>query len=66
MLFRFILAAALLGGITLPSIILGSDLKPQSRMAIVRDLTAEYATLKIPLPRGKKGLVLNAPPPAVK
>ena len=60
MIFRTFLAAALLGGITLPSILLGSDLKPQSRLAIVRSLTAEYATLKVPLPRGKKGLVLNA------
>ena len=60
MLFRFFLAAALLGGITRPAIILASDLKLQSRLSIVRGLTAEYATLKVPLPRGKKGLVLSA------
>src|SRR5947209_4207435 len=36
-----------------------SGISPQSRMAIIRGLTAEYANLKVPLPRGKKGLVLN-------
>jgi hypothetical protein len=59
-LFRFLLVAALLAGITLPSNSWGSDLKPQSRLAIVRGLTAEYATLKVPLPRGRKGISLSA------
>ena len=36
-----------------------SDLKPQSRMAIVRGLIAEFASAKTPLPRGEKGLFLK-------
>src|SRR5437870_4111106 len=60
MLCRSRMAAAFVMGIALPAVILASDLQPQSRMAIIRGLTAEYATLKIPLPRGKKGLSLTA------
>jgi len=60
MLCQSHIAATFLVGITIPSVVLASDIQPQSRMAIVRGLTAEYATLKIPLPRGKKGLLLNA------
>jgi len=36
------------------------DLKPKSRMEIMRGLIAEYATVKAPLPRGEKGLFLKA------
>jgi hypothetical protein len=36
------------------------DLKPKSRMDIMRGLIAEYATLKTPLPRGEKGLFVKA------
>ena len=38
---------------------LASQLAPRSRMAIIRELTAEYAGVKTPLPRGEKGLLLN-------
>ena len=36
------------------------DLKPRSRMNILRGLVAEYAVVKAPLPRGQKGLFLKA------
>src|SRR5437016_4524220 len=54
------LLIVLWAGITLPTQIFGADLKPKTRMEIIRSLTAEYATLKVPLPRGKKGLLLKA------
>jgi len=38
----------------------GVDLKPRSRMDIMRGLIAEYATVKAPLPRGEKGLFLKS------
>src|SRR5437016_635174 len=57
---RLFLSGALLLGIALPSALLSSDLKRESRMEIIRGLTAEYATARIPLPRGKKGLLLDA------
>jgi hypothetical protein len=37
-----------------------SGLKPEARMELIRSLTAEYANLKVPLPRGKKGVSLSA------
>jgi hypothetical protein len=37
-----------------------ADLKPASRMAIVRGLVAETATVLAPLPRGEKGLRVSA------
>jgi len=37
-----------------------ADLKPKSRMNLMRGLIAEYATVKAPLPRGEKGLFLKA------
>ena len=49
----FLLAA--LAGYPLPA----TDLQPQSRIAILRELTAEYGTLRAPLPRGEKGLKLK-------
>lgn len=57
---RFCLLAALLVGILATANVLGADLKPESRLAILRGLVAEYATLKVPLPRGEKGLVMKA------
>lgn len=39
--------------------LLGADLKAQSRVAILREMIAEYATLRAPLPRGEKGLRLQ-------
>ncbi|MBI4460085.1 MAG: hypothetical protein HY648_08515 [Acidobacteria bacterium] len=39
--------------------LLRADLKPESRVAILRGLVAEYATLKVPLPRGERGLLLK-------
>jgi hypothetical protein len=36
-----------------------NDLKPQSRMALIRAMVAEYGTLLSPLPRGEKGLFLT-------
>ena len=56
----FSLAIALLAGGLFPSALLASGLKPGARMELIRGLTAEYAGLKVPLPRGKKGLLLNA------
>ena len=52
--------AGLLLGISAWRPLPASELKPAARMAIIRDLTAEYATLKAPLPRGKKGLLLHS------
>lgn len=37
-----------------------ADLKPQSRVEILRSLMAEYGTLQAPLPRGDKGLRLQS------
>jgi hypothetical protein len=52
--FFIILLATLLSGT------LAAELKPQARMAILRGLIAEYASPKVALPRGEKGLVLKA------
>lgn len=60
MSIRFSIAITLLAGIVLPLLSFASGLKPAARMELVRGLTAEYASLKVPLPRGKKGLVLFA------
>jgi len=57
---RFRLLAALLVAILTQGVVLGADLKPESRLAILRGLVAEYATLKVPLPRGENGLLLKA------
>src|ERR1035437_9348027 len=57
---RFHLTIVLLAGMLSPAALLASGLKPESRMAIMRGLTAEYASLKVPLPRGKKGLLLSS------
>ncbi|MBI3895564.1 MAG: hypothetical protein HY313_06505 [Acidobacteria bacterium] len=58
MRFRFCVIAAL--GFLATTAVLRADLNPESRMAILRKLTAEYATLKIPLPRGEKGLIMKS------
>ena len=58
--YRFCLvAAALVWGSFWPAELLGADLTPGSRMAIIRGLMAEYATVKVSLPRGDKGLMVD-------
>jgi hypothetical protein len=57
---KFILAALLLCAGGSFSTLLGADLKAQSRVAILRELIAEFGTLRAPLPRGEKGLRLKA------
>ena len=57
---RFAVAVSLILGTVSGSGLFASDLKPQSRMEIMRGLIAEYATAKSPLPRGEKGLRLKA------
>ncbi|HWP84065.1 MAG TPA: hypothetical protein VNN17_02655 [Terriglobia bacterium] len=48
----------LLAGVAAP-LASAADLKPATRMAILRGLVAEYAVLRTPLPRGEKGLRLS-------
>jgi len=60
MLCRLALTISLVLGTASGVCLFGADLKPQSRMAIMRGLIAEYATAKSPLPRGEKGLFLKA------
>ena len=57
--WRFAVAVILILGTALGPSVCASDLKPQSRMAIVRGLIAEFASAKTPLPRGEKGLFLK-------
>ena len=57
---RFAAIVILIVGTVSGSCLFASDLKPQSRMEIMRGLIAEYATAKSPLPRGEKGLRLKA------
>ena len=60
MLYRFcFMVAALVLGFASPSGIFGDELTPQSRMDIIRGLMAEYATVKVSLPRGEEGLRLD-------
>jgi len=58
--YRVSLAAVLILGTASAARLIASDLKPQARMEIVRGLMAEYATLRSPLPRGEKGLLLKS------
>ena len=60
MLCRLALTISLVLGTASGVCLFGADLKPKSRMAIMRGLIAEYATAKSPLPRGEKGLFLKA------
>ena len=60
MFCRIALTASLVWGTASGVCLFGEDLKPKSRMAIMRGLIAEYATTKSPLPRGEKGLFLKA------
>src|SRR3990170_2655890 len=57
---RLVIASILIfflsGATSLPA----QDLKPATRMTILRDLVAEYGVLQAPLPRGEKGLRLEA------
>lgn len=57
---RFFVCLAALLAISTAAPLKAAGLKPQVRMAIIRGLTAEYATLKVPLPKGKKGLILES------
>jgi hypothetical protein len=57
---RFHLTIVLAAGMFSSAALFASGIKPESRMAIIRELTAEYASLKVPLPRGKKGLLLSS------
>ena len=58
--YRFCLViAALVLGFASPVELSGAGLTPESRMTIVRGLTAEYATLKVFLPRGEEGLTVD-------
>jgi hypothetical protein len=59
-LCRFALTISLVLGATSAQRIFAADLKPRSRMNIMRGLIAEYATVKVPLPRGEKGLFLTS------
>lgn len=60
MLCRFALTVTLVFGAASSQSLFSADLKPRSRMSILRGLIAEYATVKVPLPRGEKGLFLNS------
>jgi len=59
-LARTITLVFLIGGAASALPLWAADLKPKSRMEIMRGLIAEYATVKAPLPRGEKGLFLKA------
>lgn len=59
MVCRFALTISLLFSTASAESLFAADLKPKSRMEIMRGLIAEYATVKAPLPRGEKGLFLN-------
>jgi len=56
---KLILVALLVCNGSSFSMLLGADLKAQSRVAILRELIAEFGTLRAPLPRGAKGLRLR-------
>ena len=57
---RLSLAIAIFLTIFIPIGMHGSGLSVESRMQIIRGLTAEYASVRVPLPRGKKGLKLSS------
>jgi hypothetical protein len=57
---RVVIASIVLLAAHYSPLLRGADLKPASRMAILRGLVAESATLLAPLPRGEKGLRLSA------
>ena len=59
MFCRIALTASFVWGTASGVCLFGENLKPKSRMAIMRGLIAEYATTKSPLPRGEKGLFLK-------
>ncbi len=47
-------------GFILPAAVSAGGLKSQERIDIIRGLTAEYATTKISLPKGRKGVTLDS------
>ena len=57
---RLALTICLLFGTASARPLCAADLKPRTRMEIMRGLVAEYATVKTPLPSGEKGLFLKA------
>lgn len=57
--WRLIVAVIFLLATIASPLLDGADLKSQSRVAILRELMAEFATLRTPLPRGEKGLKLK-------
>ena len=57
---RLVIISILVAVLSAPGPAPAADLKPASRMAILRGLVAEYASVLAPLPRGEKGLRLNS------
>ena len=58
---RFVIASSLM--IVLSALwtsSLAEDLKPSTRMALLRGMVAEYGALLVPLPRGEEGLRLDS------
>ncbi len=49
-----------LAAVLIPSLAAAEKLTPDQRIALIRGLSAEYATVKAPLPRSKKPLKFNA------
>ncbi|MBI2820518.1 MAG: hypothetical protein HYX73_11110, partial [Acidobacteria bacterium] len=56
---RLVIASILIFVLRLSLPLQAADLKPASRMALLRGLVAEYGVLQAPLPRGDKGLRLD-------
>ena len=56
---RLVIASILMFVLRLSLPLQAADLKPASRMALLRGLVAEYGVLQAPLPRGDKGLRLD-------
>ena len=57
---RFVIASIFLITLHTAQPLRAADLKPASRIAILRGLVAEYGSLVAPLPRGDEGLRLSA------
>ena len=60
MLRRLVIVSVLMFGLRLSLSVQAAELKPASRLAILRGLVAEYGALQVPLPRGDEGLRLSA------
>ena len=57
---RLVIASILMLVLSAAMSLPAQNLKPATRMAILRDLVAEYGVLQAPLPRGEEGLRLEA------